>query len=80
MRDARAPGRDNEATEGEVVCDLAELRQKFEGKNKAITEIKLKSEKAPGRLTAAKNTVGYVEDRNGRLWRRKEGRKTNEVK
>lgn len=58
IRDARAPGRDPEATEGEVICDLAELRKNIEGKDKTITEIKMRLEEAPGRPDAAKNTVG----------------------
>lgn len=50
--------------------DLAELRKNMEGKNKTITGIKVKLEKAPGRLTAVKNTTGNITDTNGRCgWR-----------
>ena len=60
--------------------DLAELRKNMEGKNKTITGIKVKVEKAPGRLTAAKNTTGNITDTNGRCGWRMECGKTYEIK
>lgn len=49
-----------------MICDLAEFRKKVEGKNITITEIKVKLEEAPRRLTTAENTVRNIEDRSRR--------------
>jgi len=62
-----------------VICDLAELRKNTEGKNKTITGIKVKLEKAPERLTAAKNTAGNIADTNGSSGWRMQWGKTNEI-
>ena len=48
-------------------------------KNKTITGIKVKLEKAPERLTAAKNTAGNIAGTNGRWGWRMEWGKTNEI-
>ena len=62
-----------------MICNLAELRKNTEGKSKTITGIKVKLEKAPERLTAAKNTAGNMADTNGSWGWRMEWGNTNEI-